>query len=49
MARAIVPGKKYMGVTRSQFIIDEQGKLADVQVPIKPADSAKRALALAAG
>ncbi|MDQ2808977.1 MAG: thioredoxin-dependent thiol peroxidase [Chloroflexota bacterium] len=42
-------GKKYMGVTRSQFIIDEQGKLADVQVPIKPTDSAKRALALAAG
>ena len=42
-------GKKYMGVTRSQFIIDEQGELADVQVPIKPTDSAKRALALAQG
>ncbi len=42
-------GKTYMGVTRSQFIIDEHGKLADVQVPIKPADSAKRALALAQG
>ncbi len=42
-------GKKYMGMTRSQFIIDEQGTLTDVQVPIKPADSAQRALNLVLG
>ncbi len=30
--------------TRSQFIIDEQGRLVDVQVPVKAQESAKRAL-----
>ncbi len=42
-------GKKSMGVIRSQFIIDERGTLTDVQVPIKPEESARRALDLVLG
>jgi peroxiredoxin Q/BCP len=38
-------GKKYMGIERSHFVIDEEGKLADVQVKIKPADSVEKAMA----
>ena len=38
-------GVKYQGVTRSHFIIDEQGRLADVQVKVSPKDSVARALA----
>ncbi len=38
-------GKKYMGVIRSHFIVDENGKLADVQVGIKPEASVQQALA----
>jgi peroxiredoxin Q/BCP len=30
--------------TRSQFIVDETGKLADVQVPVRAAESAPKAL-----
>lgn len=37
-------GRKYMGVIRSHFVVDEQGKLLDVQVKVKPADSVKRAV-----
>ena len=37
-------GKKYMGVVRSHFVIDEQGRLADVQYNVKPPDSPKKAL-----
>ncbi|HEY7356051.1 MAG TPA: peroxiredoxin [Ktedonobacterales bacterium] len=32
-------------VTRSQFIIDESGRLVDVQVPVKATESLQRALA----
>ncbi|XSG74594.1 thioredoxin-dependent thiol peroxidase [Herpetosiphon llansteffanensis] len=39
-------GKKYMGVTRSHFIIDENGYLLDVQGKISPADSVSGALKL---
>jgi thioredoxin-dependent peroxiredoxin len=39
-------GKKYMGITRSHFVIDEAGRLADVQVKISPADSVAKALAV---
>ncbi|ABX07341.1 MAG TPA: thioredoxin-dependent thiol peroxidase [Herpetosiphon sp.] len=39
-------GKKYMGVTRSHFIIDENGYLIDVQGKISPADSVSGALKL---
>ncbi|HEX9439841.1 MAG TPA: thioredoxin-dependent thiol peroxidase [Roseiflexaceae bacterium] len=38
-------GKTYMGIIRSHFIIDEAGKLADVQVQVSPTDSVERAMA----
>ena len=38
-------GKKFMGVIRSHFIIDEQGNIADAQVKVSPADSVERAIA----
>jgi len=38
-------GKKYMGVERSHFIIDEQGNIADAQVKVSPTESVERALA----
>ena len=37
-------GKKYMGITRSHFVIDEQGRIADAQVKVSPGESVKRAL-----
>lgn len=37
-------GKKHMGVIRSHFVIDERGKLADVQYAIKAPDSVAKAL-----
>lgn len=37
-------GKKYMGIVRSHFIIDENGNLADVQVKVSPQDSVSKAL-----
>ena len=37
-------GKKYMGIERSHFVIDEQGRLADVQMKVSPKDSVQRAL-----
>ncbi|QLQ06844.1 MAG: thioredoxin-dependent thiol peroxidase [Anaerolineae bacterium] len=38
-------GRKYMGIIRSHFIIDEQGNLADIQVKVSPLDSVARAWA----
>jgi peroxiredoxin Q/BCP len=38
-------GRKYMGILRSHFVIDEQGKLADVQYNVKATDSASKAVA----
>ena len=38
-------GKTYMGIIRSHFIIDEQGKIADAQVQVSPTESVERALA----
>lgn len=38
-------GKTYMGIIRSHFLIDEEGKLADVQIQVSPTDSVERALA----
>ncbi len=38
-------GKKYMGVTRSHWVIDENGVLLDVQVGVNPTQSVERALA----
>lgn len=37
-------GKKYMGILRSHFVIDEKGKIVDAQVKVSPADSVKLAL-----
>jgi peroxiredoxin Q/BCP len=42
-------GKKYMGILRSAFLVDEKGKLAQVWYKISPADTPKNLLnALAA-
>lgn len=38
-------GKKYMGIVRSHFIIDAEGRIADIQFKVSPADSVTRALA----
>ena len=37
-------GKEYEGIIRSHFIIDEEGRLADVQVKVGATDSVARAL-----
>jgi thioredoxin-dependent peroxiredoxin len=37
-------GKKFLGVQRSHFVIDEEGRLLDVQGKISPADSVSQAL-----
>ena len=38
-------GKQYMGIERSHFVIDENGKVVDAQVKVKPEDSVQRAIA----
>lgn len=38
-------GKKYMGVERSHFVIDEQGIIIQAAVKVKPADSVTQAVA----
>jgi peroxiredoxin Q/BCP len=38
-------GKKYMGIIRSHFVVDENGKIADVQYSVSPVDSVQNALA----
>lgn len=42
-------GKKYMGIVRSHFVVDEQGRLADVQVKVSPTESVERALEALSG
>jgi peroxiredoxin Q/BCP len=42
-------GKKYFGIQRSHFVIDEEGRLLDVQGKISPADSVAQALKAVAG
>jgi len=42
-------GRKYDGVIRSHFVIDEQGKLADIQLKVSPKDSIERAIASITG
>ncbi len=37
-------GRKYMGVVRSHFVIDENGRIADAQYNVKAAESAAKAL-----
>ncbi len=38
-------GKTYMGIIRSHFIIDEEGRIADAQIKVSPKQSVERALA----
>ncbi|MEM8530926.1 MAG: thioredoxin-dependent thiol peroxidase [Chloroflexota bacterium] len=38
-------GKSYMGIIRSHFLIDEEGRIADSQVKISPKDSVDKAMA----
>jgi peroxiredoxin Q/BCP len=38
-------GKKYMGILRSAFLIDEDGRLAQVWYNVKPQDTATNLLA----
>lgn len=42
-------GKKYMGVIRSHWVIDEQGVVVDAQVKISPKDSVKKAVKMLEG
>lgn len=37
-------GKKYMGIIRSHFVVDEAGNLEDTQVKVKPEDSVSLAV-----
>jgi peroxiredoxin Q/BCP len=36
--------RMYVGIFRSHFIVDENGKIVDVQIGIKPDDSVMKAL-----
>ena len=38
-------GNEYMGIIRSHFIVDEEGRIADVQRNVRPKTSVARALA----
>jgi peroxiredoxin Q/BCP len=38
-------GKKYMGIVRSAFLIDEKGKVADAWYKVSPKDTPKNLLA----
>ncbi len=37
-------GRSYMGIIRSHFLIDEEGKLADIQIKVSPEKSIELAL-----
>ena len=38
-------GKTYMGILRSHYVIDEQGRIVDAQIKVSPEESVERALA----
>jgi thioredoxin-dependent peroxiredoxin len=38
-------GKKYMGIERSHFVIDENGTIVEAAVKVKPEESVQRAVA----
>ena len=42
-------GRKYMGIVRSAFLVDEQGKLANAWYKISPKDTPKNLLSALAG
>lgn len=37
-------GKTFMGVIRSHFVIDEEGRIVDMHINVRPADSVELAL-----
>jgi peroxiredoxin Q/BCP len=37
-------GRTYMGIERSAFLIDEQGKISDAWYKVSPADTPKKLL-----
>ena len=37
-------GRKYMGILRSHFVIDEEGKIVEAAYKVKASESAKRAV-----
>jgi peroxiredoxin Q/BCP len=37
-------GRAYMGIIRSHFVLDAEGKLADIQFKVSPKDSVARAV-----
>lgn len=37
-------GRKYMGIIRSHFVIDAQGRLEDIQLNVRPKTSVSRAM-----
>ncbi len=42
-------GKTYFGVVRSHYVIDEAGRIADVQLAVSPTDSVQKAVAFVHG
>jgi thioredoxin-dependent peroxiredoxin len=42
-------GRKYMGILRSAFLVDEKGKIAEAWYKVSPADTAKNLLAAVGG
>ncbi len=42
-------GKKYMGIERSHWVIDEEGRVIDARIKVKPEESVKLAVAAATG
>jgi peroxiredoxin Q/BCP len=42
-------GRTYMGIIRSHFVVDAEGKVEDVQVKVSPKNSIKRAMATLTG
>lgn len=42
-------GKTYFGVVRSHYVIDEAGKIIDVQLNVSPAESVSKAVAMVLG
>ena len=38
-------GKSFMGIIRSHFVIDEEGKVVDAQIKVSPEKSVKLAVA----
>ena len=38
-------GKSYMGIIRSHFVIDEQGRILDARVKVSPEESVRLAVA----